>query len=728
MLEQAFRFHQIGNLVEAERLYLNVIAADPLSFNAFRLLGVLRAQQGRNTEALELIGRALEVKPDVAKALSNYGSVLASLGRLEEALVSFDKALWLELVDDERSELLIRRGLTFSALKRFDEALGSYGEALNINPRSVEALNNRGVALLALKRNEEALKNYDAVLAIAPESVETLDNRGLALRGLNRLDEALINHDAALAIRSDDAEALNNRGITLLALKRHEDAIKSFEAALAINPNFADAIHNRGDALWSLRRTSEALVAYESVLTINPEHAYAFGGRAAAALNLCDWRRTAEITDQIKTHIAAHKPGIAPAVLFGYSDDPMLQLECAKLRALDRIPAKRRLVPSAASRHAGKIKLAYLSPDFHSHATAYLMAELFERHDRRHFDVMGISFGPDDGSEMRARLLKAFDEFHDVRRKSDQEVASLLRDSNVHIAIDLNGHMQSSRPGIFSYRPCPVQVSYLGYPGTMGADFIDYIIADPIVAPFDQQPFFSEKIVHLPECYQVNDSKRAVAMEVPSRKDMGLPDRGPVFCCFNNSWKITAPVFDVWMRLLRAVPNSALWLLEDNAAASTNLRVEAAARGADLQRLVFAARTTPEKHLARHSLADLFLDTLPYNAHTTASDSLWMGVPLVTCLGKAFSGRVAASLLHAVGLPELVTRTLEDYENLALQLARDPSRLQMVRQKLTQNRPNASLFDTDRFRRHIESAYTAMWEIAQKGEAPRSFRVQPNTN
>jgi predicted O-linked N-acetylglucosamine transferase (SPINDLY family) len=589
-------------------------------------------------------------------------------------------------------------------------------------------LNNRGVALLALKRNEEALKSCDAVLAITPNSVETLDNRGLALRGLNRLEEALASHDAALAIKSTDTEALNNRGMTLLALKRHEDAMKSFEAALAINPSHADALHNRADALWGLRRLREALAAYEKALATNPRHAYALGGRAAAALTLCDWRRTAKITDEIKTHIAAHKPGIAPAVLFGYSDDPMLQLQCAKLHTLDRIPAQPVRFPSVATYHMGKIKLAYVSPDFHNHATAYLMAELFERHDRRRFDVIGISFGPDDGGEMRARLVNAFDEFHDVRRKSDQEVADFLRASNIHIAIDLNGHMQNSRPGIFSRRPCPVQVSYLGYPGTMGADFMDYVIADPIVAPFDQQLFFTEKIVHLPDCYQINDSKRAAPKETPSRKDMGLPDRGLVFCCFNNNWKITAPLFDIWMRLLGAVQGSVLWLIEDNQDASAHLRAEASARGIDPQRLVFAPRVTPEEHLARHQLADLFLDTLPYNAHTTASDSLWVGVPLVTCLGKAFSGRVAASLLHAIGMDELVTQTLKDYENLVLGLALDPARLEMVRQKLIENRRTAPLFDTDRFRRHIESAYTTMWEIFQKGEVPRSFYVRPDTN
>jgi predicted O-linked N-acetylglucosamine transferase (SPINDLY family) len=352
-----------------------------------------------------------------------------------------------------------------------------------------------------------------------------------------------------------------------------------------------------------------------------------------------------------------------------------------------------------------RIRLAYLSADFHSHPTAQLMVELFERHDRTRFEVTAIAFGPDDNSAMRRRLVAAFDRFEDVRDWSDLEIAQLLRSREIDIAVDLNGHTHEARPGIFSHRPAPVQVNYLVYPGTTGADFMDYVLGDRIVLPLDQQPFFSEKIIHLPDCYQANDATRVVP-PAPTRAQAGLPEGGFVFCCFNNSWKITAPVFDTWMRFLQQVPGSVLWLLDSPAAG--NLRTAAKARGVEANRLVFAPRLPPDKHLARHQLADLFLDTLPYNAHTTCSDALWAGVPVVTCIGKAFQGRVAASLLHAIDLPELVTIRPQDYEALALDLAKNPALLKATREKLARNRSTTQLFDSDRFRKNIEAAYEAM--------------------
>src|SRR5262249_19594976 len=365
---------------------------------------------------------------------------------------------------------------------------------------------------------------------------------------------------------------------------------------------------------------------------------------------------------------------------------------------------------------------------FYQHATAYLMAELFEKHDPGRFEIIGVSFGRDDRSEMRARLIAAFDQFLDVRAKSDAEVARLLSELKVDIAVDLKGYTRDGRPRILAHRPAPIQVNYLGLPGTMGADFIDYIITDEVVLPFDQHSFYSERIVHLPDCYQPNDRRRQIAERTPARAEVGLPERGFVFCSFNNNWKITPEVFDVWMRLLKAINGSVLWLLRDNATAEQNLRKEALARGVDPRRLVFAPRMKLEDHLARHRLADLSLDTPPCNAHTTASDALWAGLPVLTCMGKAFAGRVTASLLNAIGLPELVTSNMADYEALALTLAGDPARLRNIKAKLARNRETDPLFDTDRFRRGIEAAYTKMWEIWQTGATPESFAPLTRTN
>jgi predicted O-linked N-acetylglucosamine transferase (SPINDLY family) len=364
-----------------------------------------------------------------------------------------------------------------------------------------------------------------------------------------------------------------------------------------------------------------------------------------------------------------------------------------------------------------------VSADFRTHATAFLMAELFERHDRSRFETYAISFSTDDNSDMRRRLIAAFDHFHEMRANSDTEVAKLMRDLQIDIAIDLKGYTQDARPEIFEYRPAPIQANYLGYPGSMGSRVIDYIIADPTVAPFEHAPFFSEKIVQLPDSYQVNDTHRKVGTEVPTRAQAGLPEQGFVFCSFNNNWKITPSVFDVWMRLLQKTEGSVLWLLGDNEGSIRNLRKEAQKRGVDPARLVFADRMLPEPHLARHALADLFLDTLPCNAHTTASDALWVGLPVLTCVGGTFAGRVAASLVRAANMPELVTTSFADYEAVALKLAREPAQAKALRQRLLDNRLNVPLFNPERFARHIEAAYTTMWETWQRGEAPKAFAV-----
>jgi predicted O-linked N-acetylglucosamine transferase (SPINDLY family) len=400
---------------------------------------------------------------------------------------------------------------------------------------------------------------------------------------------------------------------------------------------------------------------------------------AEVALAICDWARVESAVAGLPAAIAEGNASVTPFALLSLSDDPALQRQCAENYIKEGMPPRREPLWTGTAHRGDRIRLGYLSADFQNHATAYLAADLFELHDRSRFEVLGFSFGRDDGSEVRRRLMRAFDHFHDVQWRSDREIAQMLHDLNVDIAIDLKGHTRDARPAILSYRPAPIAVNYLGYPGTMGADFIDYIIADPITAPFAHEPFFTEKIVHLPFCYQPNSTKRAAASHVPQRSEASLPEQGFVFCSFNNSYKITAPVFDVWMRLMQNVPG-VLWLLGDNAAADRNLRREALARGIDPARLIFAPRLALDEHLARHRLADLFLDTLPINAHTTASDALWAGLPVVTCRGNSFVARVAASILSAAGLPELVTENLAQYEACALRLATDRALMASVRQ------------------------------------------------
>ena len=630
-----------------------------------------------------------------------YGAALAAqkAGREAEA-----ELLYRQILEQASPpEVLVNLGNLLARQGRRDEALPLYDQALAARGDFLEGLFNRAGLLLELKRPEDALKNYERVVALRPDLFIAWNNRGSALRALQRPEEALASFERAVALNPSHINALTNRAMALWDLRRLPDALAAADHALALQPGHAEALYTRANILRDLGRVAEALAAYERVLAIQPAHPHALNGAAQAALTLCDWPKVEALTPRLKQNAATGPAVIQPFVLLGYDDDPALQRRCAENYVHRTVPPRAGL---AGKRHShDRIRLAYLSADFHQHPTAQLLIELFERHDRSRFEVAAVSFGPDDGSAMRARLKKAFDHFEDVRGRSDAEVAQWLTARETDIAIDLNGHTHGARTGIFAYRPAPVQVNYLVYPGTIGAPFMDTILADRIVLPLDQQPFFSEKIIHLPDCYQANDATR-VLLPAPSRAETGLPAQGFVFCCLSNGWKITRPVFDIWMRLLEQVEGSVLWLLDGPHA--DNLRREAAARDIAPSRLIFAPKLAPDEHLARHQLADIFLDTLPYGAHTSCSDALWAGLPVITCYGKAFPGRVASSLLKAIDLQELVTTKLADYEARALELANNPALLTATKQKLLRNRRATSLYDSERFRRAIEAAYEAM--------------------
>ena len=724
LLNTAIGLHQSGRIREALDLYDKILPWQRGNARFLFLIGTANLQLGQLEKGIELIQGSLAIYPNNPLPHNSIGLALHSAKKLEEALASYDRAL---AIHPDFAPAHNNRGNVLREIRRLDEALASYDKAVAINPNDAEAQYNRGITLRDLKRLVEALASFDKAIAIKPDFALAHNSRGNVLRDLNRLHEALASYNKAAAIKPDSAEAYCNRGTTLRDLGRPDEALASYDKALGISPDNAEVYHNRGHALQDLGHLAQALASFDKALSIDPGHRYAFGGLADTALRLCDWKRTASLAIEIDARVRNAKSIIAPLTLLGYSDDASLQLECARSSIQDEIGSpKQPLWDGTIYRH-DKVRIAYLSADFHDHATARLTAELFETHDRQRFSVIAISYGPDDGSPMRARLVRAFDEFIDVSGQSDAEVAQLLHDRQIDIAIDLKGHTQDGRPAILSFRPAPVAVSYLGFPGSMGAPFIDYVIADAAVLPLSQQPYYDEKIVHLPHTYQANDSCREIADATPSRGEVGLPATGFVFCCFNNSRKITAPAFDIWMRLLTMVPGSVLWLLDDNEAATANLKAAALERSIDPARLVFAPRTSLPAHLARHRLADLFMDTLPYNAHTTASDALWAGLPVLTCLGSTFAGRVAASLLYAIGMPELVTNSAQEYEELASKLAQDRDLLHSLRSKLQQNRLTHPLFDTDRFRRNIEKAYTTMWETSQRGDAPKAFAVNTET-
>lgn len=718
-MDQAFRLYRSGDLAGCARACEAILKAAPDIYPARFLKAVALLRQGKPDKAIPAFEAALKLDPNAIDALLHYASALRAMGRSKQALAAYERVL---AKAPGHPMALNNRGNTLNELGRYDEALASYDAVLAADARQPQTWNNRGNVLMALSRASEALDSYARALALKPDYADALTHRGEALLALNRPAEALASHDAALSLRPDLASAFNNRGAALMALNQADAALDSYARALALKPDYADALSNRGTALLRLKRHEEAIADFERAIALDATQPNALAGLAGAALHLCDWKRMRRIAPELAAKArAGGRVRVPPFVLLGYGDDKQLQLDAARqfVRPLASVaPMARR--PATARE---KLRIGYISADFRQHAIGFLTAGLIEKHDRAAFEIIGFSAGPDDGGEVRARLMRAFDRFHDVRGKSDRELADLMRALEIDIAVDLTGHTDLGRAGALAHRPAPVQAQWLGFPGTMGADFIDYVIADPIVLPFAEQEFFSERIVHLPHCYQSNDDTTQIAPETPTRAEAGLPEQGFVFCSFNNNWKIAPPVFDVWMRLLSAIDGSVLWLLDDNAGAAANLRTQAQARGVDPARLVFAPRLPRAQHLARHRLAGLFLDTLPYGAHTTGSDALWCGLPMLTCKGASFAGRVGASLLTNVGLPELITESLADYEALAAALARDASRLAALKSKLADNRTRTPLFDTSRFRVGIERAYRTMWEIACAGEAPKTFAV-----
>ena len=689
LLQSAWRAHQRGDLAEAARLYSEILRANPRHFDALYSLGFVYFQSARYDEAERLIDQATQLNPRSADAFFTRGCALQRLNRGDEALVSFDKAIFLK-------------------------------------PGFAEALINRGGLLMAAKRPVEALQSFDAALAANPAIAEAWNNRGNALSELGRYEEAISSYDKVLSLKPGILETLINRGTALIALRRFAEAMSSYNEALRIAPGNLDALCGRANALFESKNYGRAAADYTAVLGLDPNYRYARGNLAFCKLHCCDWLSLGEDRAAIAAGLRAGQRIINPFQNISLSVSSEDQLECARIYVADKYPAQPRSLWNGKPYAHDRIRLAYLSADFNEHAVSTLMAGVFERHDKSRFETIAVSFAPGDTSAMRSRLAAAFDRFIEVGSKSDFDVASLLHAMEIDIAVDLMGFTGECRPGIFAYRAAPVQVNYLGFPGTMGAGYMDYIIADMTVIPEAGRDCFSESVAHLPDTYLPNDASRRIAETTPTRSEAGLPERGFVFCSFNNSYKFSPEIFSVWMRLLHGVEESVLWLPRANEDATRNLRREAASRGINEKRLVFAPfLPLAEAHLARLRLADLFLDTLPYNAHTTAADALWAGVPVLTAPGTSFAGRVAASLLRAVGLPEMIAASLTEYESIALNFARDPAALAALKAKLKYNRDTQPLFDTACFTRNLEAAYATMWQRVRNGAAPADFAVAP---
>lgn len=648
---QALALHQRGDLDAAEQIYKSILRSQPKYFDATFALGIVYLQREQFRLAEKQFLLAIKIDPNNSPLQNNFGSALLGLGRQQEALAVYDRAIVL-------------------------------------NPQNIEAHYNRGNALAEMKRFEEAIASYDSSIALNPNNAQVHDNRGSALASLSRIEAALA----------------------------------SFSRAIQLNPRHAKAYANRGGAYAQMKQYDKALEDYEKAFAYDPNLDFVASNIVAMKMHICQWDRYDSDCRSVLEGIRAGTLKAEPFTLLVLPSTEEDQLKCAAQYTYDKAPAVSKT--SRLSRYShDRIRIGYVSSDLHDHPVTHLIAGMLEAHDRSRFMIHAFSTAPVKDDKYRNRISKACEIFVNAQGMGSEELSQKIRNAEIDILVDLNGHTTGSRTDIFAARSAPVQVAHLGYPGTMGADYIDYLVADRHVVPKSAEAAYTEKIVCLPNSYQPNDMKRVISDAPVSRTDFGLPAEGFVFCCFNNNFKVTPDIFAVWMRLLKAVSGSVLWLYCDNRPAEENLKREAERHGILASRLVFAKKLPLEEYRAQYGLADLFVDTLYYNAHTIGSDALWAGLPLIACTGDNFAGRVATSLLHAVGLPELVADSLESYEKLALELATNPEKLQSIKSRLAENRANCPLFDTIRYTHDIEAAYTQMWERSQKGKPPQSFEI-----
>ena len=685
--EQSLKLHQAGRLDDARSLYEAALARQADYHPALYYLGLLRRQMNDPAGALTVLEKARVAAP------ADYAHLPALIATLGEVLLD---------------------------LRRTQEALAAFDQAVARDPGLAAAWNNRGLAQNELGQPEQALESFARAAMLAPGSIEPLNNHGDMLKQLRRHEDALVSFARALALDPHDSATLYNRAATLAELGRTDDAIADYSKALTRSPGFAEALFARSHLLTRKGELQAALADLNRLMQGTPDFPFGRGALMRLKLMTADWDDFEQQKLLLDEAVRAGKKAIAPLFYLAVADRPDDIHRCATIYAQSHFHS-RPPVPRNEPRRPGPIRVGYVCGEFRVHAVLYLLTGLFETHDRGNFEIIAFDNGRGDGSDLRARFEKAVDKIIEITRLSDSQAAARIAAEEIDILVDLNGYSGEQRLGVFARKPAPVQVSYLAYPGTLGAPWMDYILADKIVIPETQAADYSEKVAWLPGSYQVNDSKRAIG-KTPSRTEAGLPPNGFVFCNFNQAEKRSPQAFSSWMRILAAVPGSVLWLPRPNVLAEQNLKKEAGKRGIAPERLVFAPHVPSfEDHLGRVVLADLFLDGGPYGAHTTASDALWAGVPLITLMGGAFAGRVASSLLLALGLPELVTNSEAEFEALAINLAQSHERLKALREKLDQQRATAPLFDTARTTRAIEKAYQTMFE--NRGKTPASFSV-----
>ena len=777
-----------GQLQPALASYDRVVALDPSHSNAFCNRGAVLERLNRLDDALASYNRAVMLSPGDALACYNRGTLLGRLGRREEAMASFDQAIAantgyaeahfnrgtllqeLQRLDEALASydkaiatapgfLLahLRRGTLLRELKQYDAAMASYARAIELDPRSAEAYSYRGAVLQERMQLDAALADYDKAIEVNPHFAEAYYNRGVLRQQANQADAAMADYDKAIEIVPHFAEAYANRGALLHKKEQFDAALVSYNKAIDLDPHFVDALLNRGGVLMALDRWNEALAnldraialapdsvdghfkrgevlyqlmepldaiaSFDRALALKPNSILILRRRTEVRMSVCDWRDLQSDVERIKGAINSDLPlPAAPLPISALIDDPPLQHRAARIWVREECPPDNTLGAIAQRPRGDRIRIGYYSPDFRSHPVAGLTADLFELHDRSRFEITAFAFGPHAADPMRKRLEQSFDSFLDVRDRSDLQVATLSRELGIDIAVDLAGFTAHGRTKIFALRAAPIQLSYIGFLGTMGASYMDYLIADAMIIPPASQGNYSEKIIYLPS-YQVN-SKREISERQFTREELGLPPQGFVFCCFNTLYKLQPATFETWMRILHRVPDSTLFICTENADHERTLLSAAGRSGVFSNRVVFGQRVKREEYLARFRTMDLFLDTWPYTAGTTASDALWVGLPVLTCAGRSFASRCASSVLQAIGVPQLITTNPRQYEDSAVELATDSERLAAIRRKLVDQRHTTLLFDTRSFTNHLESAYVKIWQRYQSRLPPEHIHIE----
>jgi len=709
LLTQAIQAFQGGNLQRADSILQRILLVDSKNAQALHILGLIKAFQKNYKEATNFLGSAALIQPNDPYIRYNLAKSLFDNNNPQDSIFHFKKVVELT---PNNADAWLMYGRVLNDLNQHKAALLCYDKALKLQPNYAEAWFNKGITLNKLKQYDDAVACFDQSISLKPDYAEAWSNKGITLNELKQYDEAITHYDKALSLKPDTVNAWMNKGITLFLLKRYNEAVEHYDKALSLNPEYAECWSNKANTLHELKQFDEAITHYDKALSLKPDIAWVLGDLLHTKMKICEWSTFTDSQNKLIKKVMANETVINPFTFLALNDDALLHKKATEIYAQAKYPT--RLTPEKIANKSGgeKIRIGYFSADFGNHAVSILTAELFELHDKNQFEIFAISYGADDKSSMRDRLINAFTQFIDVRTKSDQEIAKLARDLEIDIAVDLGGHTSGGRTGIFAYRAAPIQLSYIGYLGTMGIEYYDYLLADKIIIPNGSEHFFKEKIAYL-SSYQVNDRKRAISNRQFTRGELGLPEKAFVFCCFNNNYKILPSTFDSWMRILNTVEGSVLFLYAENEWSRVNLINEAGLRGIDSARLIFGGRIPNEEYLVRYQVCDLFLDTFPYNAGTTASDALWAGLPVLTRMGQSFASRMAASLLNAVGLPELITNTREEYEALAIELVLNPNKLADIKLKLANNLFTTPLFDTPLFTKNLEAAYIKMYERYQ---------------